>query len=100
MGAEAHDDVFAAAAQFAHRVEEGHLRGTGPLGAVEQRIVETTQCHREGVHQWRDRGVTRLVQQARVPTGPIGDIEDVRHAQGSPPWQAKGVRGMRTGDPP
>lgn len=93
VGTEAHDDVFAPATQLAHGIQERHLRRTRTLGTVEQRIVETAECHREGVHQRRNGRVARLVKHARFPAGTIGDIEDVRHAQGSPPWQAKGVRG-------
>ena len=85
VGAEAHDDVFATATQFAHRIQKRHLRRARALGAVEQGVVEPAQRHGEGVHQRRDRRVARLVEQARVAPGAVRDIEDVRHAQGLRP---------------
>ena len=51
MSAEATDDFFAAATQFAHRIQESHLRVAGALGAIEQSVVEAAKGHREGIHQ-------------------------------------------------
>ncbi|MNV17710.1 hypothetical protein D3C71_1085060 [compost metagenome] len=66
--AEAAHDVFAAAAQFAHAVQEQQLRRACGTGTVEQDVVKARQHRRKRLGQRRQCGVAGLPQQRRVTT--------------------------------
>ena len=79
MIAEAGDGGFALAAQFAHAVQEGHLRRARALGAVEQGIVEPPQRLAERTGQRRQYRAPGLLEQTRTASQSVLEVGVRRH---------------------